>query len=83
MNIPEEENENLWLLFHSIPDGLRSWCWEHKIQARLFEHYDGGGSTGFALEFTDPAARAQVAEVFPEWKKFHFASDGMLSLGPL
>ena len=83
MGIPDPATSSYLLHCYSVPDGLREWCRKHKIQGRLFEHFDGGGSTGFTIEFADSVAKVRASEKFSGWKKTYYPSDGVLDLGPL
>ena len=83
MNIPDNENTSGRLFCYSLPGGFREWCREQQIQAHLFEHFDGGGPTGFSIKFADSVAKARATEKFSGWQNTYYPSDGVLDLGTL
>jgi hypothetical protein len=81
MNIPESSNRLLH--YYSVPVGFRDWCRDQQIQGHLFERFDGGGSTGITIEFTDAVAKVRAEERFPGWHDTYFLSDFVLYREPL
>ena len=54
------------LLMYSVPNEVWAWCQQHSLKGRLFVLFDGGGTTGYLLEFEDADTKRRAEEKFKE-----------------
>ena len=76
--------ENCLFVGQDISEKLRDWCKDREIQGTIFECYDGGGFTRYAIEFTDPATKDRVAAEFEhQTDRDHFLGEAINQLSCL
>jgi hypothetical protein len=75
--------ENSLFIGLAIPSGLIDWCEDRGIQGRLIERFDGGGTTGHIIEFSDPDTRNLVSTAFAHNERNHLAGEATRYLGRL
>lgn len=75
---------NCLFVGQEISERLRAWCKDRGLQGTVYECYDAGGFTRYAIEFKDPETKRRVAADFDyQADRAHFQGEAINELGSL
>lgn len=64
---PSALKEDCVLLVKFVSDAMWAWCQRLGFDGHLFVIHDGGGVTGYLLQFDHPTSKTRAERAFPSY----------------